>query len=274
MNACRSLRWLLLSLSLLGLSLFGLPSGSMIAQTDPGDWPNWRGPHQNGISTETRLIEQFDPKGGPESNVLWKSQVAAGISTPVVMKGRLFTIVRDQPGTSANAEKVIAIDAATGQLLWQNVYNVFLSDLPAERIGWSNVCADGETNRVYALGACSLFQCIEGETGKTVWVRSLSEEFGMLSTYGGRTNTPILFENLVIISGVTTGWDETARAAHRFFAFDKVDGTLVWTIGTSSSGPLSHAVVALRDRAMRTSAIQAMHLFALSAHDLCRRHCA
>jgi hypothetical protein len=36
----------------------------------------------------------------------------------------------------------------------------------------------------------------------------------------------------VIISGVTTGWDETARPAHRFFSFDKSSGELRWTTGT------------------------------------------
>ncbi|MCO8125299.1 PQQ-binding-like beta-propeller repeat protein [Stieleria sp. TO1_6] len=196
------------------------------------DWPAWRGPHQNGVSDEVGLIDQFDPRGGPGSNVLWKSELAAGISTPIVMNGRLFTIVRDQPGTPLDGEKVICLDAATGELIWQNVYNVFLSDLPAERVGWSNVCGDPESEQVYALGACCLLQCIDAQTGKTVWARSMSEEYGMLSTYGGRTNTPIVFENLVIISGVTTGWDDQARPAHRFFAFDKSDGTLQWSTST------------------------------------------
>ena len=54
----------------------------------------------------------------------------------------------------------------------------------------------------------------------------------MLSTYGGRTNTPVLFEDLVIISGVTTGWDTTARPAHRFLAFEKESGELVWITST------------------------------------------
>ncbi len=199
---------------------------------DPMDWPSWRGPHQNGVSREVGLIEEFDPMGGDGSNVLWKSEEAAGISTPIVMNGRLFTIVRDSPGTSKDAEKVICLDAVSGKVLWENVYNVFLSDVPAERVGWSHVSGDPLTDRVYALGACCLLQCIDAETGTTIWSHSLSEEFGMLSTYGGRTNTPVIFENLVIISGVTTGWDETARPAHRFLAFDKTSGDLVWLTST------------------------------------------
>ena len=165
------------------------------ADVDPMDWPNWRGPQQNSSSYEKGLIEKFNPKGGSGSNVLWKSEAAAGISTPIVMHGRLYTIVRDSPGTRKDAEKVICLDAVSGKVIWENIYNVFLSDVPAERVGWSNVCGDPETHRVYSLGACCLLQCIDGETGKTLWDRSLSEEYGMLSTYGGRTNSPVVFED-------------------------------------------------------------------------------
>lgn len=205
----------------------------MIATSPAGDWTSWRGPNQNGLIDNTSgLIDEFNPKGGPGSNVVWKSQAAAGISTPVAMKGRLYTIVRHDPDSPTDSEKVICIDAATGEIVWQNIYNVFLSDVPAERVGWSNVTADAETNTVFALGACCLLQCMNADTGQTVWSHSMSEEFGMLSTYGGRTNTPVIFGDLVIISGVTTGWDETARPTHRYLAFDKRDGRLAWINGT------------------------------------------
>lgn len=226
-----------------GFSFFLIAAVSVWAPA--GDWTTWRGPHQNGsIETASGLIEKFNPKGGPRSNVVWKSEAAAGISTPVAMlspvatgessttRGRLFTIVRNDPDSPTDSEKVVCVDAATGEIVWQNIYNVFLSDVPAERVGWSNVTADVETNTVFALGACCLLQCIDADTGRTVWSHSLSEEYGMLSTYGGRTNTPVIYGDLVIISGVTTGWDETARPTHRYLAFDKRDGRLAWINGT------------------------------------------
>ncbi len=207
---------------------WALPSPVALAD----GWTSWRGPNQNGTIDATDLVDEFDPRGGEGSNVVWKSEAGAGISTPVEMKGRLYTIVRHQVDTPIDAEKVICLDAQSGKVLWENISNVFLSDVPAERVGWSNVTADPQTDTVFALSACCLLQCIDAESGKTVWSRSLSEEYGMLSTYGGRTNTPVVFENLVIISGVTTGWDETARPAHRFLAFDKKSGELVWLSST------------------------------------------
>ena len=64
---------------------------------------------------------------------------------------------------------------------------------------------------------------------KLVWDRSLHEEFGLISTYGGRTNVPVVFEDTVLISAVIVGWGDQpkwgglARPAHRFMCFDKND---------------------------------------------------
>jgi outer membrane protein assembly factor BamB len=176
------------------------------------------------------LVSSFDPEAG--TNVLWKSDEAGGISTPVIMQGKLFTLVRHKPGTTEEAEKVLCLDAATGKKLWENVFNVYLSDVPAERVGWSAVIADPSSNTVFAHGVCGAFTAIDATTGKTKWQRSLHEEFGFLSTYGGRTNIPVVFEDLVIASAVVTGWGDTARPAHRFLGLDKATGEVRWMNGT------------------------------------------
>ncbi|HEV3022961.1 MAG TPA: PQQ-binding-like beta-propeller repeat protein, partial [Pirellulales bacterium] len=217
--------------ALLLWSACGLFNGSRAAgsEPDPFDWPAWRGPEQNGISRETGLIDHWSPEG---ENLLWRRPELATRSTPIVMNGKLYTLASSEPGTHREGEKVICADAATGEVLWENKFNVFLTDVPKERVGWSCVAGDPETGNVYAMGVCDYFQCLDGETGKTLWSHSLSEEFGCLSTYGGRTNTPVVFEDLVIISAVVIGWGEMAVPAHRFLAFDKRTGQVVWFNGT------------------------------------------
>ncbi len=197
---------------------------------DPMDWPSWRGPEQNGISRETGLPESLDAED--PSVFRWKSVEAATISTPIVLRGKLYTLARVEPGTPREQEAVLCLDAATGKKLWENRFNVFLSDVPAERVAWSSCVGDPATGRIYAMGVCGYFQCLDGETGKTIWSRSLTEEFGLLHTYGGRTNIPVLFEDLVIASGVLINWDELARPAHRFLAMNKDTGEVVWLAGT------------------------------------------
>ena len=208
---------------------------------DPLDWPNWRGPQQNRVSMEKGLIESWDPEGGEGSNLLWKSAEMAGRSSPIVLRGKVYTIVRDKPETANEGEKVVCADAATGKKLWEHRFNVYLSDVPDTRIGWSCLVGDPETGRIYCQGVCGYFCCLEGDTGKLVWDRSLHEELGLISTYGGRTNVPVVFEDTVLISAVVVGWGDEpkwgglARPAHRFMCFDKATGQLRWLNGTSIS---------------------------------------
>lgn len=193
------------------------------------EWPNWRGPEQNGISRQTGLVDEIDPRG---DHVLWRNDQVGTISSPIVMNGRVYLLCRDQPDTPREGEKLVALDAATGKILWENRFNVWHSDVPDTRVGWANCVGDPETGRVYALGVSGYFLCADGETGETVWSRTLHEEFGLLSTYGGRTNTPIIFEDLVIVSGVFIGWGERARPDHCQLAMDKGTGEVVWFSGT------------------------------------------
>lgn len=209
------------------LCLFTLPA---VAADGPIDWPVWRGPEQNGVSRETGLVEKWDPSG---ENVVWKNTELGTRSTPIIMNGKLYTLAPYHMHKPDEGERVMCADAATGKVLWESKFNVYLSDVPRERVAWSCVVGDPSTNRVYAMGVCGFFQCLDGDTGKTIWSRALSEEFGLLSTYGGRTNQPIIFEDLVIISAVMVNWGENAIPAHRFLAMKKDTGEVVWFNGTN-----------------------------------------
>ncbi len=205
------------------------PLGSAWNPPNSVDWAHWRGPLQNGHSLEVGLPDRFSPDG---ENLLWRKEEFATRATPIVMKDRVYTICRSEPETNKEGEKIVCVDAKTGALLWESPHNIFLSDAPSERIGWSSLIGDSETDRVYALGLGCLFQCLDASTGKVLWEHSMLEEYGMLSTYGGRTNFPTLFEDMVIISGVMTGWDQTAVPAHRIVAFDKMTGAAIWLMST------------------------------------------
>lgn len=196
------------------------------------DWPFWRGPEMNGISRERNIPVEWDSDEVGQNNLVWKREDLASRSTPIVMDGLLYTMVRDQPGTINEGEKVVCVDAATGETKWESQFNVYLSDVPDTRVGWSCVVGDPVSKKVFALGVCGYFQCLDAKTGKTLWSHSLSEEYGLLSTYGGRTNMPITYKNLVIISSVIIGWGDMAKPAHRFMAFDQRNGEMVWFNGT------------------------------------------
>lgn len=212
-----------------------ISSGLSAADTspaDPLDWPYWRGPEYNSVSRETGLPDTIDPNGGEGSNLLWKKEEFGNRSTPIIMRGKLYAIARANPATPIEGERVICLDAATGELIWESRHNVWSSDVPDTRVGWSSVVGDPETGRVYALGAAGLFECYEGDTGKIVWSIPLHEQLGLVSTYGGRTNYPVIVDDLVILGSVIVGWGDMAIPAHRFVGFDKATGQIAWFVST------------------------------------------
>src|SRR5262249_28734754 len=106
---------------------------------------------------------------------------------------------------------------------------MYMTDDPFHRIGWSNVCGDPATGKVYALGAQNELTCFDGATGKVLWHHQMTEEYGLISTFGGRTPTPAIDENHLYVAGVAFGWGDNAGAAYRIFCFDKESGQPVWT---------------------------------------------
>jgi len=204
--------------------LFGLLL--VAARAFSADWPSWRGPAQTGVSEETGLVAAWSP--------VWRAEFT-GRSTPIVLNGRVFVIGRRGEGI-AREGVVAAFDARDGGLLWEHPYNIFHTTIPFNRVGWASLAGDPETGYIYAHTVSGLFFCFDRD-GQVVWSRSLTEEFGRISGYGGRVHTPVVDEDLVIISYLSSNWGDHTPGRHRYFAFDKRSGQVVW-IATPGGRPL------------------------------------
>ena len=77
----------------------------------------------NGVSRETGLPDTWSPDG---ENLLWENKALATRSTPIVMNGKLYMLARLNPGSEQEGEKVVCANAETGEILWENHFNVFL----------------------------------------------------------------------------------------------------------------------------------------------------
>jgi hypothetical protein len=161
------------------------------------DWANWRGPARDGVSPEKNLPTKWSPAG---ENLAWKAPYG-GRSAPIVMNDRVYLQNTAGKGETLQ-ERLICFDADTGKLLWEHRFNVYLSDVPPHRVGWASPVGDPATGNVYVFGVGGSLISLSRE-GKVLWERSLGEDFGLLTTHGGRTVSPILDGDLVITSGVT-----------------------------------------------------------------------
>ena len=132
-------------------------------------------------------------------------------------------------------ERLLCFNADTGKLLWEYKFNLFQSDVPAHRVAWASPVADPETGNVYSFGVNNLLTALTSD-GKKIWERSITEEFSPFTTHGGRTVSPMIDGNLVIVSTPTSTWGTMANRAQRFIALDKRTGDIVW-ISTPGGRP-------------------------------------
>jgi outer membrane protein assembly factor BamB len=205
---------------------------ALLGSANAQNWASWRGPEENGISRETNLVEDWSLEDG--KNVLWKSDIG-GRSTPIILNGQVYINCRtaDNPAKPDERihiqEQVVCFDAQSGEVKWQDKFNVFQTDIPAPRVGWAAMTGDPETGNVFSHSVSGIFRCYAPD-GTIVWEKSLAEQYGKISGYGGRTQTPFIDEDRVIVSYLATNWGDMKGPApkHYYYAFDKKTGELLW----------------------------------------------
>jgi outer membrane protein assembly factor BamB len=207
------------------LVLFGWTATSPAA-----NWSYWRGPEQTGVSRDRDLPETFsaNPKA-TDGNVLWRTP-HGGITTPIIQNGRVYIINRVGENVTQQ-ERVMCFDAGTGAVKWQKHFDVFLTDVVRDRLGWTNMVGDPETGNVYAHGTQGYLICFDKD-GEIVWRHSLTEEYGRISGYGGRLTSPIVDGDLLIMPLVNASWGEQTVGGTRVVAFNKRTGAIVWWAST------------------------------------------
>jgi len=95
------------------------------------EWSQFRGPNGTGVSAATGLPVEF----GPTKNVVWKTALPPGHSSPVLTRNRIFITAHSQEKSAAPGKEkenykllVICLDRQTGKLLWQR-------EVPRSRVG-------------------------------------------------------------------------------------------------------------------------------------------
>lgn len=190
------------------------------------DWPQWLGPRRDAVWRETGILERF-PETGP--TVRWRAPIGAGYAGPAVANGRVFVTDRRLREGAANpedafargvipgTERVLCLRESDGTVLWTHEYDApyTVSYAAGPRC---TPLVDGD--RVYTLGAEGHLRCLEVETGRLIWSRNFSSDFGTKTPTWGFAGHPILDgDRLVCLVG---GEDTVA------VAFDKRTGTEVW----------------------------------------------
>ncbi|MCM3878830.1 MAG: PQQ-like beta-propeller repeat protein [Vicinamibacterales bacterium] len=176
------------------------------------DWPQFLGATRNGVYSGPPLSETWGATG---PRVVWRRQVGAGLSGPVVAQNRVVVFHR-----VANREIVEALDTATGKTQWQYAYPTAYRD----DFGFDEgpravpVVADGV---VYTFGAEGQLHAVDLATGKKLWSEDTMRRFGVAKGFFGAAGSPLVEEGRVIanIGGKAAG----------IVAFDAKTGKVLWT---------------------------------------------
>jgi outer membrane protein assembly factor BamB len=171
------------------------------------DWPQFRGPNASGIGDGKPPVEF-----GPTQNLLWKTPVGSGLSSPVISKGRIFLTDFDR---ATKQLSTLCIDEGTGKILWRQTI------APAEiekvhQIGSPAAptpVTDGERVYVY-FGSYGLLSY--DFDGKLLWERRLP----IPENIYGAVASPIVAGDLLVLN-------HQGKDAY-LLAVDRRDGKTVW----------------------------------------------
>jgi outer membrane protein assembly factor BamB len=157
------------------------------------DWPQFLGPHRDGTSTETNLLDRF-PESGPP--VVWVNDIGAGYAAPSVIGGRLVVFQR-----VGEEEVVECLDAATGNSRWRHAYPSGFED----PYGYNNGPRSAPlltATRCFTFGAEGRLTCLDLTTGALIWQRDTAREWQIPEAFFGVGSSPVLDgERLLVMVG-------------------------------------------------------------------------
>jgi len=204
-------------LAILGVVLVAVPVWTA------DQWPESRGPNRDGTSAERNLPTSWSPEG---ENLAWTLPMG-GRSAPVVHGNRLYLQTTTTGDISQTQERLVAVDTTTGQVVWERRVSQYLSDVPEHRAAWASPAVDPQTGNIIMFTISAELLAFS-PAGEILWTRSLPEEYGAITTHGGRTTSPIIDGDKVILNTLLQGWGDLGRPGNRYFAFDKTTGQTIW----------------------------------------------
>jgi outer membrane protein assembly factor BamB len=189
------------------------------------DWPQWRGPNRDGVSTETGLLASW-PAGGP--HVGWKTNgLGEGYSSLAIVNGRIYT-----QGQRGNQAFVLAFDAKTGKKLWETpTSRSFGNDRGNGPRGTPTI--DGD--RLYAMSGDGTVVSLDVATGKAIWTENVVQKYRGSVIQWGMSESPLIDgDRLIVMPG--------GRGAS-IVSLNKRDAMLQWKAGNDEAG-YSSAILA------------------------------
>ena len=184
------------------------------AGADPSkgaDWPQFRGPQQNGVSAEKGLLRTW-PESGPK--VLWKKPIGSGFSTVTVAGGALYTMA-----VEGESEMAYRLKESDGEVVWR----IPLGPVFPEMFGngpRATPAVDGDM--VYMLSATGRLHALKMQDGARIWELDLVKELGSTTPNRGFAQSPLIDGDLLIL-------EAGGKDGKAVVGLDKKTGKILWS---------------------------------------------
>ena len=186
------------------------------------NWPQWRGPKNDGISTEHGL----PAKWSKTLNVAWRTPLPgrAG-ATPCVWGDRIYL-------TSNEGDDlvVLCIAAEDGAIKWKRTVGSGNQDARAGEGNSASPSPSTDGEHVWVFFGTGILACYTVD-GTEVWRLDANERFGTIDIQFGMTSTPVLDGDalyLQLIHGAMKLDDQTRTG--KVIKLDKKTGQTIWEV--------------------------------------------
>ncbi|OAI54482.1 hypothetical protein AYO44_14950 [Planctomycetaceae bacterium SCGC AG-212-F19] len=195
-----------------------------------GNWPQWRGPTGDSVSTETGLPVKWD-----KANIVWTCSLPDGASTPAIWGDNIFL-------TTMQGEKlsVVKINKANGKIVWSHEVGsgTMRRGNPKRQEHTFHRYHDMASPSPVTDGEVVVFHFGNGDlmaydfAGKQLWSRNLQKDHGGYSIWWGHANSPVIWKDLVISVCMQDSLADLQKepAASYLVAHDKKTGAPKWKV--------------------------------------------
>ena len=184
------------------------------------NWPSWRGPTQNGISSEKSVPVEWDTS----KNVAWRVELPgpAG-ATPVVWGERIFLTTVDDSG-----DLWLMCFSTEGKELWKKQMGTGNKDARGDEGNSASPSPVTDGKHVWAMMGTGEVLCCTVE-GEEVWKFNLQERYGKFEIQFGMSSTPVLHDGMLYFQLIHGIWRSEGELAI-VVAVDANTGKEVWKV--------------------------------------------
>jgi len=186
------------------------------------NWPAWRGPSGNGVSSETNLPLRWSPS----DNVAWKLPMPAfSGSTPVIWGKRIFVnVANDLRSRDAVTLHLWCVDRDSGALMWERPLGGGNHQERKQNMSSPSPVTDGA--RVWVMTGTGVLKAFDFD-GRELWARDIQADYGRFGLNWGYGSSPLLFGDSLyvqVLHGMKT------RDPSYLLRIDNTTGKTIWRV--------------------------------------------